>query len=204
MRRRGVDGAIAAVGTATAIGLMAAQARDGLIGAGDVALVLAALTTVQAAVSSLLRDIGSIAEVGHLYCRVTGLRDKLTASRGSSGASPGKVGQPAALKPLRHSINFENVWFRYNEQLPWSIRELNASIRAGETTAIVGLNGAGKSTMVKLILGLYECDRGEVYWDGVAISSQSRSDLRRHFSVAFQDFVRYEMTLAENLACLTR
>jgi ATP-binding cassette subfamily B protein len=74
------------------------------------------------------------------------------------------------------------------------------SVSPGETVALIGENGAGKTTMVKLLARLYDPDTGGVYLDGVDIREYALEDLRARIGVVFQDFVRYNLTLRENIS----
>ena len=80
-----------------------------------------------------------------------------------------------------------------------SIRNLNLTIKAGETVALVGENGAGKTTIVKLMTRLYEAEEGRITIDGIDIREFSSADLRRHIGVIFQDFLRYSFTARDNI-----
>ncbi|KKB06963.1 ABC transporter ATP-binding protein [Devosia geojensis] len=103
-------------------------------------------------------------------------------------------------EPIRQGIRFENVGFRYPEAETWAIRNLSFEIHAGETMALVGENGAGKSTIVKLMTRLYDPDEGRISIDGIDLKDIDIADLRRHVGVIFQDFIRYSFTAAENIA----
>jgi len=103
-------------------------------------------------------------------------------------------------EPIRQGIRFENVGFRYPEAETWAIRNLSFEIRAGETMALVGENGAGKTTIVKLMTRLYDPDEGRITIDGIDLKDIDIADLRRHVGVIFQDFIRYSFTAAENIA----
>jgi ATP-binding cassette subfamily B protein len=72
-------------------------------------------------------------------------------------------------------------------------------IRAGETLALVGLNGAGKTTLVKLLTRLYDPTEGHISIDGIDLRDIDPADLHEHMGVIFQDFVRYQMTLNDNI-----
>jgi ATP-binding cassette subfamily B protein len=80
------------------------------------------------------------------------------------------------------------------------IDNVSLTIAAGETIALVGENGAGKTTLVKLMLGLFQPDRGRVMLDGIDIATLDPVQLRAKFSGVFQHFVRYPLTVAENVA----
>ena len=101
--------------------------------------------------------------------------------------------------PLKEGIVFENVGFRYPGSERWVIRNLNLSINAGETVALVGENGAGKTTIVKLMTRLYEAEEGKITIDGTDIRDFSSEDLRKNIGVIFQDFLRYSFTARDNI-----
>ncbi|MEQ1770058.1 MAG: ABC transporter ATP-binding protein, partial [Devosia sp.] len=101
--------------------------------------------------------------------------------------------------PLKQGIVFDNVGFRYPGSERWVIRNFNLTIKAGETVALVGENGAGKTTIVKLMTRLYEAEEGRVTIDGIDIREFSSGDLRRNIGVIFQDFLRYSFTARENI-----
>ena len=101
--------------------------------------------------------------------------------------------------PMVQGITFHNVSFRYPDHTQWTLRDISFTIRAGETMALVGLNGAGKTTLVKLLTRLYDPTEGYISIDGIDIRQFALEDLNRHIGVIFQDFVRYQMTLADNI-----
>ncbi|HEY9010303.1 MAG TPA: ABC transporter ATP-binding protein [Devosia sp.] len=102
--------------------------------------------------------------------------------------------------PLRQGITFENVGFRYPGSEAWAVRNLSFTAPAGETLALVGENGAGKTTIVKLMTRLYDPDEGRILVDGVDLKEFATADLRQHISVIFQDFLRYSFSAADNIA----
>lgn len=102
--------------------------------------------------------------------------------------------------PLRQGIVFEDVGFRYPGSERWAVRHLSFTARAGETLALVGENGAGKTTIVKLMTRLYDPDEGRILIDGVDLKQFSTADLRQHIGVIFQDFLRYSFSAADNIA----
>lgn len=97
-------------------------------------------------------------------------------------------------------IVFDNVYFSYPKTDRTVLNGVTFDIFPGERIAIVGENGAGKSTIVKLLCGLYQPDKGDIYINGISITQISSSQLRKIFSVVFQDFCGYELTLRENVA----
>ncbi|MDM7457939.1 MAG: ABC transporter ATP-binding protein, partial [Paracoccus sp. (in: a-proteobacteria)] len=118
-----------------------------------------------------------------------------TAPRISSPAKPRPV-----PRPIRQGFRFEGVGFRYPGHETWAIRNLDLDVRAGETVALVGENGAGKTTIVKLLARLYDPDEGRITLDGHDLRDYDLGALRDMVGVIFQDFVRYAVTAAENIA----
>jgi len=103
-------------------------------------------------------------------------------------------------KPLRSGFMFEDVGFRYEGAERWAIRHLNLEIAAGEVLALVGENGAGKTTIVKLLARLYDPTEGRILLDGRDLRDYDLDQLRNRVGVVFQDFVRFHFTAAENIA----
>ena len=102
-------------------------------------------------------------------------------------------------QPLRSGIVFENVGFRYPDSSRWAVRYLSLTLRVGEVVALVGENGAGKTTIVKLLARLYDPTEGRILLDGYDLREYDLTDLRRHLGVIFQDFVRFHFTAGENI-----
>ena len=102
-------------------------------------------------------------------------------------------------QPIKQGIVFEDVGFRYPDTETWAIRHLSFTLQAGETLALVGENGAGKTTIVKLLTRLYDPDEGRITIDGVDLKELSVADIHAHIGVIFQDFIRYSLTARENI-----
>jgi len=102
--------------------------------------------------------------------------------------------------PIRSGFVFDNVGFRYEGAERWALRGLSFELHAGEVLALVGENGAGKTTLVKLLARLYDPDEGRILLDGRDLKDYDLEDLRANIGVIFQDFVRYHLTAAENIA----
>jgi ATP-binding cassette subfamily B protein len=102
--------------------------------------------------------------------------------------------------PIREGFRFEDVGFRYPGAERWAVRNLSFHLRAGEVLALVGENGAGKTTLVKLLARLYDPDEGRILLDGHDLKEYSLLELRRNIGVIFQDFVRFHLTAADNIA----
>lgn len=102
-------------------------------------------------------------------------------------------------QPIRTGIAFEGVGFRYPDTDGWVIRNLSFTLRAGETLALVGENGAGKTTIVKLLTRLYDPNEGRITIDGIDLKELSVADIHAHIGVIFQDFIRYSLSARENI-----
>lgn len=111
----------------------------------------------------------------------------------------GSAGADAKALPEHFDIEFRDVWFRYPGTDRDILRGLSFHIADGEKLSIVGENGEGKTTMIKLLLRLFEPDRGEILVGGRPLSSYSRGTLVAIFGPVFQDFNRYAITLRENI-----
>ena len=98
-----------------------------------------------------------------------------------------------------HDICFLNVSFQYNEGEKFSLSNINLQFSAGEKVALVGVNGSGKSTIIKLLLGLYSDYSGKITIDNEPISNFDMQSFREQFSVVQQDFQQYPCTVAENV-----
>ncbi len=98
------------------------------------------------------------------------------------------------------SIEFKDVWFRYDDSSEYVLKGVNFSISNNELIALVGLNGSGKTTIIKLLLGLLHPTKGEVLVDGMPVSDIQVTKRKKIFSVIFQDFAKYNISLRENIA----
>jgi len=103
-------------------------------------------------------------------------------------------------QPIREGFVFEDVGFRYPDAERWAVRHLNFTLRAGEVMALVGENGAGKTTVVKLLSRLYDPDEGRILLDGHPLAEYDLGELRANTGVIFQDFVRYNFEASDNIA----
>ena len=103
-------------------------------------------------------------------------------------------------RPIRQGFVFEDVGFIYPGVERWAVRNLSFTLHAGEVLALVGENGAGKTTLVKLLARLYDPDEGRILLDGHDLRDYDLDELRGNMGVIFQDFVRYNLSAADNIA----
>jgi ATP-binding cassette subfamily B protein len=92
------------------------------------------------------------------------------------------------------------VGFKYRNADQWALRNLSFTLHAGEKLALVGENGAGKTTIAKLLARLYDPVEGQILLDGIDLREYNPDSLRQAIGVIFQDFVRYQMTASRNIA----
>ena len=102
--------------------------------------------------------------------------------------------------PIGEGFVFDDVGFRYPGAERWAVRHMSFTLRAGEILALVGENGAGKTTLVKLLARLYDPDEGRILLDGHDLREYDLFALRANVGVIFQDFVRYHLSAADNIA----
>ncbi len=99
----------------------------------------------------------------------------------------------------KHTIEFSHVSFRYPRSEQYVLKDINLTISSGEHLSVVGLNGAGKTTFIKLLCRLYDVTEGEILIDGINIKEYSEAEYRKLFAVVFQDFKLLAFSLRENI-----
>ena len=186
----------AALGTIAyyaAYAYIAWRAVNGSLSIGDLTFLAASFLRLRGLLEGLLTGFSSTAGQA-LY-----LDDLFSFFR----AEPGIRSPPGAL-PFPHPVSqgfvFEDVGFRYPGAERWAVRHLSFTLAPGEVLALVGENGAGKTTLVKLLARLYDPVEGRVLLDGRDLREYDLAALRAAIGVIFQDFVRYNLPAADNIA----
>jgi ATP-binding cassette, subfamily B, multidrug efflux pump len=105
---------------------------------------------------------------------------------------------PVALDRFRGEVELDHVWFAYNDE-NWVLKDVSVKIRPGESVAIVGATGAGKSSIISLISRFYDVQRGQVRVDGRNVRDYRQSDLRRRIGIVLQDPFVFSAKVAENI-----
>ena len=105
---------------------------------------------------------------------------------------------PGAIAEARGEIEFQDVWFAYNDE-DWVLKDVSFSVGQGESVAIVGHTGAGKTTVTGLLTRFYDIQKGRILLDGVDISTMDLDDMRRRFAVVLQDVFVFSGTLESNI-----
>ncbi len=195
--------ALSLVGTVAFYGAYAAMAvlaSTGALSLGNMTMYVLAFRQGQQSFQTALSSIGSMYE-HNLY--MANLWEYLrVADNAKSSALPSSNGAPAralgdGITP--GTIVFEDVGYRYPGKDAWALRHVSLLIPAGESLALVGENGAGKTTFVKLLTRLYEPTEGRILLDGRDLAEWDVETLRGRFSVLFQDYNQYQLKVRENV-----
>ena len=97
------------------------------------------------------------------------------------------------------SVEFRNVWFKYKEDQPWILKGLNLKFSPKENLALVGLNGAGKSTMIKLLARFYDPNKGDIFVGGVNLKDVDLKSYRQQLAILFQEFETYPFSVIDSI-----
>ena len=193
VKRAGWTYALSLLGTGAFYGCYAAMvlgAARGQMTIGELVLYAAAFRQGQQTFQAVLGALGSIYE-DNLY--MTNLFAYLDLPVGT--AAPPE----AAPRREEQGVRFEDVSFRYPGSEVWALREIDLAIGPGQSIALVGHNGAGKTTFIKLLTGLYRPTEGRILLDGVDLREWDPEALRRRIGVIFQDFNEYQFSVRENV-----
>src|SRR5579862_8369298 len=164
------------------------------------ALTIGTLTFLSGAILQASSNIQQI------FSTISGIADQalfLTDLLAFFDMQPTIRSKPSALmtpRPILRGFEFRDVSFRYPGSPRLILDQMNLRLQPGERVALIGENGQGKTTVVKLITRLYDPTEGQILLDGVDLREYSLEDLYREIGVIFQDFMRYEMTARENIA----
>jgi ATP-binding cassette, subfamily B, multidrug efflux pump len=102
------------------------------------------------------------------------------------------------LEKVKGQIDFKNVWFAYNED-DFVLKDISFSIKPGETVAIVGHTGAGKTSIINILTRFYDINKGKIYIDGIDIRTVDKKDLREHISIVLQDVFLFSGNIESNI-----
>lgn len=169
------------------------QVYSGKISVGDFVALFGAFASLRGSLTKLFKGISRVYE-NSLYI------ENFRKIMDYQPTIDKEIPQPYKVrKNSSHSIEFKNVSFAYPNSKTLALKNVSFRINAGQKVAIVGSNGAGKSTIVKLLTRLYDPTEGHILIDGQDIRNYKLSDLRQTFSITFQDFQVYSFTVGENV-----
>ncbi|WP_222853772.1 ABC transporter ATP-binding protein [Fodinicola acaciae] len=168
------------------------SAGRGELTVGDVSLFVAATAAVQGAVTAMVSAAARTRQQALLFQHFDAVV--------SAGPDLPVSSRPCEISELRNGIELRDVWFRYSDSHPWVLRGVNLFLPHRSTVALVGLNGGGKSTIVKLLCRFYDPTRGQIRWDGVDVRDLPVTELRGRMGAVFQDFMAYDLSATDNIA----
>ena len=184
---------LGSAGYYTAYIVMIIKTVEGVITIGSLTFLAGSFRQLRSLLENILSRFTTVSQ-GAIY-----LRDffEFFEIKPNIAVAPKPVPFP---NPIKQGFTFENVGFKYHNSDKWANRHLNFTLRAGEKLALVGENGAGKTTLVKLLARLYDPTEGRILLDGIDLREYDIMDLRRNTGIIFQDFLRYQMSFAQNIA----
>ena len=196
-RRRLIAGAylsmVGTIGYYSAYVFIVWRTISGGLSIGELTFLSGAIMQASANIQQIFSALASVADQALFLTDLLAFLEMRPAIYSKPNALP-------APRPMRRGFEFRNVSFRYSGNPRWILDGLNFTLTPGERVALVGENGQGKTTIVKLLTRLYDPTNGQILLDGVDLREYSLEDLYREIAVIFQDFMKYEMSVRENIA----
>jgi len=184
---------LGSIGYYTAYVVIIFRTVNGELSLGDLIFLSGSFLRLRSLMESILIRFSSIADSA-LY-----LKDLFDFLEMEPNISSKKNALPFP-ETIREGFTFEHVSFRYPQTEQWVLRDISFTLHPGEKLALVGENGAGKTTLVKLLTRLYDPDEGRILLEGHDLRDYDLDGLRDAAGVIFQDYVKYHLTVAENIA----
>jgi ATP-binding cassette subfamily B protein len=196
VERAASGGAFASLGTLAyyaAYLVIVVRTIKGALTIGDLTFLAGAFLRLRALVEGLLLGASQLSGQAQYLDDLFAFFAIRPRIRSPEGPTP-------PLGRLQQGFVFEDVGYRYPGADRWAVRHLSLTIAAGEVVALVGENGAGKTTIVKLLSRLYDPSEGRILLDGRDLRAYDLDELRSRIGVIFQDFLRFDLSAAENIA----
>lgn len=165
----------------------------GALSIGTLWFLSGAILQASANIQLIFSTLSSIADQALFLTDLLAFFEMKPAIRSKENALP-------APRPIREGFEFRNVSFQYPGNSRLVLNNLDFHLHPGERVALIGENGEGKTTLVKLLTRLYDPTEGQILLDGIDLREYQLEDLYREIGVIFQDFMRYEMTARANIA----
>lgn len=176
---------------------VAVRVVRGSLQVGDYSLYTGALNSISNGISIVISNIAAIYE-GTLFI------DNMIIFMEEEKHIVPLLTEAGKQKEIRrhigHKIEFRHVFFHYPNQQKYVLEDINVTLNAGESVVLVGLNGAGKTTFIKLLIRLYDPTEGTILLDDVDIREYPLEELYEIYGIIFQDFIRYAVSVEENIA----
>lgn len=193
----GIRGALAQAVGCLAYLVVGARALAGIFGIGSVVQYVGAIMKLSEGIRVLIYALQHITMQGP-HCQE--YLDFIGEGEDKKKYCHEQDGQRILQMPEEYTITFEHVSFRYPGSEEWVLKDLNMTLKRGEHFAVVGMNGSGKTTFIKLLCRLYEPEQGRILLNGTDIREFRYEDYQRLFAVVFQDFQIFALPLGENVA----
>ena len=188
-----LSGAVSQIFVGVAYVFVCLKALGGAFGVGAIVQYVSAITALSSGLSVLIETLGNLRNNTPFLCTVFEFLDM-----------PNKMDQ--GDMDINHNsknedeIEFRNVSFKYPGQKDYALRNISLTFHAGQRMAVVGMNGSGKTTFIKLLCRLYDPTEGEILFNGIDIRKYNYHEYMKLFSVVFQDFKLLSFELGQNVA----
>lgn len=190
---RALSGAVSQIFVGVAYIFVCLKALGGAFGVGSIVQYVSAIVALSGSFSMLIETFGDLRNNTSFLCTVFEFLD-----------IPNKMDQgDMVISPNNqkgYEIEFRNVSFRYPGQKDYALRNVSMTFHTGQRLAIVGMNGSGKTTFIKLLCRLYDPTEGEILLNGIDIRKYRYHEYLQLFSVVFQDFKLLSFALGQNVA----
>ncbi len=195
-RRLIIGGLLSLLGTLGYYGSYAFVIYETVVGALTIGALYFLTGAIAGASSNIQAVFATFSTIADQALFVTDLLD-FFAMKPTVSSKPGALPVP---RPIREGFEFRNVSFIYPGHERLVLSDVSFELKRGERLALVGENGQGKTTIVKLLTRLYDPTAGQILLDGIDLREYDLEDLWKEIGVIFQDFMRYDLTAAENIA----
>ncbi len=191
---RGASAAVSCIFLGVVYLFVCLKAWAGAFGIGAVTRYVASITRVSTGVSKLIETFGEMKNNAAFLDQVFKLLD-----------IPSKMYQGSLTvekrRDCKYEVEFRDVSFRYPGSESYALKNVNVKFEIGKHLAVVGQNGSGKTTFIKLLCRLYDPTEGEILLNGIDIRKYNYAEYMAIFSIVFQDFKLFSLKLGENVAC---
>ncbi len=176
----------------------------GMVSVADAFLYVSAAGTLYQHITSVLRDYADLRQKSRQVCDFRSFLDfeeeSINVKECANIDTKVECGIKEVPQDIKYEFVFENVSFKYPKAEKYALKNLNLKLSSGERLAVVGLNGAGKSTFIKLLLRLYEPTEGRILLNGTDIQEYDKNSYYNLFAPVFQEVYLFAFPLAENVS----
>jgi ATP-binding cassette, subfamily B, bacterial len=174
------------------LAFVAWRATQGVLTIGDLVMYFGAIQRAESSLRGLFNSLGALYEDNlflSTFSEFADLQDSVVAP-----PSPKPV-----PNPVRESLSVRGVTFQYPHSTDPALQDVNLHVGPGEMVALVGSNGSGKTSLIKLLCRLYDPDEGSIALDGIDLREMDPEEYRRRIAVVFQDYTRYGLPATDNI-----